>query len=301
MDLREIRYFLTVAEEMNITRAAEKLHISQPPLSRAIMDLEEELQCTLMLRGKRKITLTAEGMALKRRGTQLLALAEMTKEEITEMENGISGTLYLGLVEGAGPFLAAGWLEGFKKLYPRVTYELWNGNADDLTDRLREGLIDLAITMEPFNREILDGFAVKEEPWVAIIPGDHPLAAGRRKTISPSELSGHDLIIPSRRSRRGEIDEYFAGNGGEPVYRVMIAHSSNAVELAASGIGIAIFPASVGRDLSNTVNVRVKELRPLLHARYLLAWEKEKPLGNLTMKFIEYVRSLYSEINIREN
>ncbi|MCR5791343.1 MAG: LysR family transcriptional regulator [Lachnospiraceae bacterium] len=290
MDLREIRYFLTVAEELNITRAAEKLHISQPPLSRAIMDLEEELNCTLMVRGKRKITLTPEGLALKRRGAQLLSLAEMTKEEITEMENGINGTLYLGLVEGAGPFLAADWLAGFKQLYPRVSYELWNGNADDLTDRLKEGMIELAITMEPFNREILDGFPVKEEPWVAIIPGDHPLSKIRRRTISPAELSDVDLIIPSRRSRRAEIDELFRRSGAEPVYRVMIAHSSNALELAAHGIGIAIFPASVGMDLSNTVNVTVKELRPLIKATYLLAWDKEKTLSSLAAKFIEFVQ-----------
>ena len=84
MDLRQIRYFLTVAEERNITRAADRLHISQPPLSRALMDLEEELGCTLLIRGKRHVTLTAEGLALKRRGEQILALAEITKSEIME-------------------------------------------------------------------------------------------------------------------------------------------------------------------------------------------------------------------------
>ncbi|MBQ7564725.1 MAG: LysR family transcriptional regulator [Lachnospiraceae bacterium] len=291
MDLRQIRYFLTVAEELNITHAAEKLLISQPPLSRAIMDLEEELGCTLFIRGKRHLTLTPEGLALKRRGQQMLALADMTKEEISEMENGISGTLYLGLVEGAGPFLAAQWLKGFKALYPNVTYELWNGNADDLTDRLKEGLIDLAITMEPFNQEILAGFRVAEEPWVAILPGDHPLAKKKNKTISLSELQSIDLIIPSRRSRRSEISEWFKDCGGEPVYRVVVAHSSNAVELSAYGIGAAIFPASAGKNLSKDVNVVVKEIRPLIKAVYLLAWDKDRLPGSLAAKFVEFVRN----------
>ena len=292
MDLRSIRYFLTVAEEMNITRAAEKLHISQPPLSRAIMDLEDELHCTLMIRGKRKITLTPEGLALKRRGEQLLSLAEMTKEEITEMENGISGTLYLGLVEGNGPYLAARWLAGFQKLYPNVTYELWNGNSDDLTDRLKEGLIDLAITMEPFNSEMLDGFHVAEEPWVAVVPKDHPLAKSKRKTISTHELVSEPLIIPSRRSRRGEIREWFKDTGKEPVYQVVVAHSTNALELAANGVGIAIFPASIGNNLSDSINVTIREIRPVIKASYLLSWDKERPSRLLATKFIEYVRAL---------
>ena len=295
MDMREIRYFLTVAEELNITRAADRLLMSQPPLSRAIMDLEEELGCTLFIRGKRRLTLTPEGLALKRRGQQILDLAEMTKEELSEMENGISGTLYLGLVEGAGPFLAAEWLRGFKELYPNVTYELWNGNADDLMDRLKEGMIDLAITMEPLNREILEGFRVAQEPWVAIIPGGHPIAKKRNKTVSLSELQNIDLIIPSRRSRRSEISEWFKECGGEPVYRVVVAHSSNAVELSANGVGAAIFPASVGKNLSSEVNVVVKEIRPVVKAEYLLASDKEKLPGSLAAKFIEFVRKTATE------
>ena len=93
MDIRQIRYFLTVAEEMNITKAAQKLNLSQPPLSRALMDLEEELGCQLMIRGKRQITLTPEGLALRRRGEQMLSLMDMTKNEISDMGKGISGTL----------------------------------------------------------------------------------------------------------------------------------------------------------------------------------------------------------------
>ena len=176
MDLRQIRYFLTVAEERNITRAAERLHLSQPPLSRALMDLEEELGCTLIVRGKRHVTLTPEGLALKRRGEQILALADIAKTEITDVKKGLSGTLYLGHVDSNGPSLAAEWISSFKKEYPNVTYNLWCGTVDDLTYRMKSGLLELAITMTPLNTEQLDGITVYSDSWAAIIPGSHPLA-----------------------------------------------------------------------------------------------------------------------------
>lgn len=294
MDMRQIRYFLAVAEELNITRAAGKLHIAQPPLSRQLMDLEEELGTKLFIRGNRKIQLTPEGLLLKRRGEQILGLAEKTEEEIHEMGRGMSGTLYLGTVEGCGPYLAAEWIAGFKKLYPNVTYDLWNGNSDDLTDRLREGLIDLAITMEPFNSEVLDGFEVGREDWVALIPKSHPLAKIRRKYISPAELDGADLIIPSRRSRAGEIRGWFSGTGVEPVFRVVIAHSSNAFQLTEKNIGIAIFPASVARS-ADSENVIIREIRPHVPAVYMLAWDKGKQPSDLAASFTDYVRKIISD------
>ena len=156
MDLRQIKYFLTVAEERNITRAAERLHLSQPPLSRALMELEEELGCTLLIRGKRHVTLTPEGLALKRRGEELLALADITKSEISDVRKGLSGTLYLGHVDSNGPTLVAEWISSFKKEYPNVTYNLWCGTVDDLTYRMKSGLLELAITMTPLNTEHLD-------------------------------------------------------------------------------------------------------------------------------------------------
>ena len=291
MDIRQIKYFMAVADELNITHAAQKLHIAQPPLSRQLMELEEELGTKLFIRGKRKIRLTPEGILLKRRGEQILALTEKTEEEIHELGQGISGTLYLGTVEGRGPYLAADWISGFKERYPRVTYDLWNGNSDDLTDRLREGLIDVAITMEPFNREILDGFTVARESWVAMIPKQHPLAGTGRNFVDAAELAGEDLIIPSRRSRAGEIRGWMHDPEKEPVFRVVIAHSSNAFQLTEKNIGIAIFPASVAKS-ADSGNVIIKEIRPNVPAVYLLSWEKGRKLSDTASKFVEYVSSI---------
>ena len=293
MDLRQIRYFITVAEERNITRAAEKLHLSQPPLSRALMDLEEELGCTLMIRGKRHITLTPEGLALKRRGEQLLTLTDMTKSEIAEMKNGINGTLYLGHVDSNGPTLAAEWISSFKKEYPNVTYNLWCGTVDDLTDRMKSGLIDLAITMSPAKSDLLDGIRVYSENWIAIIPSDHPLGRSKKQNVTVDELIGNDLIISSRHSREEEIRRWFKDTGKGPHFIVKTAHSSNAAKLVARNIGIALFPASVAKNIPENTDVVTKNISPEFRVDYLLSWDKEKVPNALTSKFIDHVKELY--------
>ena len=294
MDLRHIRYFITAAEELNITRAAEKLHLSQPPLSRALMELEDELGCVLFIRGKRHLTLTAEGLAFKRRGEQLLTLVDMTKAEISEMQNGISGTLYIGHVDSNGPTLVAEWIESFKKLYPNVTYNLWCGNVDDLTDRLKAGLIDLAITMTPTNTDLLDGFKVFSENWVAIIPANDPLGKSKKEYITLEELIDNDLIISSRRSRETEIRSWFKDFKKQPRFIVKTAHSSNAAKLVTRELGIALFPASVAKNISSGANVTIKVITPSINVDYLLSWDNERHPNALATKFITHIKEMYA-------
>ena len=293
MDLRQIRYFITVAEERNITRAAEKLNLSQPPLSRALMELEDELGCTLLIRGKRHVTLTPEGLALKRRGEQLLALSDMTKAEISEMKNGMSGTLYLGHVDSGGPSLAAEWIQSFSRAFPNVTYNLWCGTVDDLTDRLRSGLLDLAITLSPSSSDLLEGIPVVSESWIAIIPKSHPIARSKKDTVSMNELIDNDLIISSRRSREEEIRSWFKDTGKEPHFIVKTAHSSNAVHLVSRDIGIAIFTASVAKNIPADEDVVIKKITPEKTVKYLLSWNKERAFSALAGNFIEHVKGLY--------
>ena len=292
MDLRQIKYFLTVAEERNITKAAKKLHLSQPPLSRALIELEKEFNCKLMIRGKRSITLTPEGLALKRRGEQLITLTNMTKSEILNMERGLSGTLYIGHVDSDGPTLIAEWISSFKKIYPNVTYNLWCGTVDDLTDRLKSGLIDLAITMSPSSSDMIEGIKVFSEYWVAIIPSKHPLSKHKKSNVNVKELVNEDLIISSRKIRENEIREWFKPTNIEPHFIVKTAHSSNAAKLVAKNIGIALFPASVAKNISGDTNVIIKKVTPTMKVDYLLSWNKEKELKALATKFIEHVKSL---------
>ena len=292
MDLRQLKYFLTIAEEMNITRASKKLNVSQPPLSRALIDLEKELKCKLVIRGKRNISLTPEGLALKRRGEQLLALADITKNEILNTKEGMSGTLYIGHVDSNGPTLIAEWIASFIKEYPNVTYNLWCGTVDDLTDRLKSGLIDLAITMSPSSSDTLEGIKVFSEEWVAMIPSDHPLAKIKKSSINVKEIIDNDLIISSRRIRENEIREWLKSTKKEPHFIVKTAHSSNAAKLVEKKIGIALFPASVAKNIPANTQVIIKKISPVLKVDYLLSWNSEKKPSALALKFIEHVKNI---------
>ena len=164
MELRTLHYFTVVAQELNITRAAEKLSMSQPPLSNQIKTLEEELGVQLFIRGKRHLELTEEGTLLLRRAVQIQELADKTRQEISSLREGMTGIIYLSMVEGRAPFLAAQWIAGFREKFPLVRYNLWNGSSDDVLDRLRKGLADLAIIAAPYDTEHLEGFPVGREP-----------------------------------------------------------------------------------------------------------------------------------------
>ena len=155
MDLRGLHYFSVVAEELNFTRAAQRLSMSQPPLSNQIKALEEELGTPLFLRGGRTLQLTEAGKLLYRRAAQLLDLAERTREEVGSLAMGLSGTLCLGSVAGLAPFLAARWLAGFREEYPLVRFEIVNGSSDDIIDQIQRGYIELGLIAAPYDLSLI--------------------------------------------------------------------------------------------------------------------------------------------------
>ncbi|MGN1166313.1 MAG: LysR family transcriptional regulator [Lachnospiraceae bacterium] len=290
MEVRHIRYFLAVAEELNFTRAAEKLCIAQPPLSRQIQDLEAELGAKLFIRNPHALQLTEEGILFKQYATQILDLVTRSAEDIREVKNGLHGTLYLASVEGHGPRLFSEWIAGFNRLYPHIQYNLWNGNSDDVINRVMKGLCELAIIMEPHNAEGIDSLTVYEEPWIAMIPHDHPLALKEGETIDIDELIPYDLIIPSRASRLEEINGWFSYTGKSPVIRCRIAHMLNAYELVRQQVGIAIYPASAA-DIADP-DICIKTIaRPSVKASYVLIWNKKHHLSHVAQEFITYVKS----------
>ena len=142
MELRVLRYFLAVAREESISGAAEALHVTQPTLSRQMMELEEELGKTLFLRGKRKISLTEEGMFLRKRAQEIVTLVEKTESEFSAAEETISGDVYIGGGETDAMRLIARAAHRLQSAYPHIAYHLFSGNADDVTERLDKGLVD---------------------------------------------------------------------------------------------------------------------------------------------------------------
>lgn len=290
MELRHIRYFLAVAAELNFTRAAQKLCIAQPPLSRQIQDLEEELGVKLFERKPHALQLTEEGALFKQYATQVLDLVNKSTEDIREMKRGLQGTLYLASVEGHAPRLYAEWIAAFHSLHPHVQYNLWNGNSDDVVNRVMNGLCDLAIIMEPHNAEGVESIPVYQEPWVAIIPADNPLAKQKEATVNLADLTPYELIIPSRSSRLEEINDWFRSTG-KPMIRCRIAHLLSAYELTRLGVGITIYPASAS-DIANMSDVVIKEIvNPAKTASYILIWNKYRQLPHVATEFLDFIRS----------
>lgn len=288
MELRTLHYFTVVAQELNITRAAEKLNMSQPPLSNQIKSLEEELGVQLFIRGKRRLELTEEGGLLLRRAVQIQELADKTRQEIASLREGMTGVIYLSMVEGRAPFLAARWIAGFREEFPLVRYNLWNGSSDDVLDRLHKGLADLAVIAAPYDTEHLEGFPVGREPWIAMLHPDHPLAQPIGDTIPLSSLVGEPLIVPSRKSRVDAIRRWFGEVGAEPHILCEMSNYMDAAALTSQGVGISIFPQTV--DVSNGLVVSKVVIQPSRQVEYILVWNRGQPPSGLTREFIHFVQ-----------
>ena len=292
MDLRSLRYFVTVAEELNITRAAEKLNMSQPPLSNQMKGLEEELGTQLFIRGKRRLTLTEAGTVLYRRAQQLLELSEQTQEEIHSLE-GLAGKLNIGLVEGRAPYLLSRWISGFRMEFPQVSFNLWNGSGDDVLDRLHHGLADLALVAAPYNTELLDGFPVAREPWTAIMSVRHPLAREEGDFLPLKKLAGQPLFIPSRRSRIEAVRSWFREVGEEPVIAGELSSHIDAVALAEQNVGISIFPMTTYNDSDLVVKKVITESERQIE--YVLLWNRNHQQKELAQEFVNFVQDCLEE------
>lgn len=281
---------MAVAEELNFTKAAEKLHMAQPPLSRQIQDLEKELGARLFHRTPHMLKLTEEGVLFSQYAVQILELARRSAEGIRELHTGLTGTLYLASVEGHAPRLISEWIAGFHKLHPHVQYDLWNGSSDEVTDRVTKGLCDLGIITSPYSTEGLSVLPVYDEPWVAILPKDHPLALEDGDTIRLEKLSPFELISPSRRSRLQEITGWFELSGNRPHILCRISNTLNAYMLVEQGVGIAIYPASAN-DIRTPDSICIRRITdPSVTVSYALIWKKNQNLSHAAEALIRYVR-----------
>ena len=149
MDIRVLQYFLAVAREESITKAAETLRMTQPPLSRQLKDLEDELGKKLFIRGSKKITLTEDGMLLRKRAEELVDLMEKTKAELASTDENINGDIYIGGGETDAVSLFAQIAAELQKKYPLLRYHMYSGDAEIVMEKLDKGLIDFGLLVGP--------------------------------------------------------------------------------------------------------------------------------------------------------
>ena len=288
MDLRTLRYFVTVAEDLNITRAAEKLHMSQPPLSAQLKSLEAELDTVLFIRGKRHLTLTESGQLLYRRAKEILSLTEKTQAEILSMGEGMRGTIAMGLVEGMAPDIAAEWFAGFIGLHPNIRFRILDGSTDDLLEKLRSGIISLAVITSPCDNSLLHSFHIGEEKLAALMSKEHPLAQRKDSEIEISDLVGENLIVPSRKALIETVYKWFSEAGAEPRIVCEMDSYLDAAALAGRQVGISIFPRTAYIPNDSLVFKEIAGANKKIE--YLFVWRKGHPLPTIEETFIDFVR-----------
>lgn len=288
MDLRTLRYFVTVAEELNITKAADKLSMSQPPLSFQMKALEKELETELFIRGKRHLQLTESGRLLYRHAKEILNLAEKTSSEIRSMSNGISGTISIGLVEGSAPNIAASWIAEFMKRYPGISFRIMDGNSDELIEKLRSGLVNLAVITSPCDQTLLNSFKVGQEKMHAFMSSENPLAKIPGNTICLSDLKDQPLIVPSRQAIVDMIYKWFKEIKAEPKIVCKMDNYLDVAALAGKNIGISIFPKTSYIFNPQIITKEITESERIIE--YLFVWLKGKPLPSIDETFIDYVK-----------
>lgn len=196
MEIRVLRYFLTVVREENITRAAEVLHITQPTLSRQLAQLETQMGVKLFLRGARKIVLTEEGLLLRRRAEEILELVDKTEHELTGQDGKIEGTVSIGCGDLKAVEELAELIRTFHEQYPLVTFDLYTASADYVRDRMDRGLTDIGLLLEPVDLGKYDYIRMAgEERCVVTMHPDAPLHVLFTSNLPSSSLimSNHHL------------------------------------------------------------------------------------------------------------
>ncbi len=271
MELRELKYFLAVAEEGSITRAAEALFVTQPNLSRQMKKIEGEIGRPLFVRGSRKITLTEAGRLLKKRAEEICELYDRTMDEVKAPAGGIEGEVRIGGGESRAMSLIARAATNMLKKHPKVKINIFSGDSGTVAERLDKGLTDFGVFIEPFDLSAYDSMPLPlSDRWGAIVRADSPLA--QRDRLTPAELKGEKLIL-SRQSAGGNIIYDWFGCSGEELniaarYNLLY----NATLLVEDGMGCAV-------SLEGLINCKGTDLvfvplEPELRSRIDIAWKR---------------------------
>lgn len=298
MELRHLRYFYETANEMNFTKAAEKLCIAQPPLSKQIKDLENELGVSLFVRKPHFLALTPEGEVLKQYAAQILGLADKASETLQNMGQGLHGIIDIACVEGNILRFLSECIAGFEKIHPAVRYNIWTGGADDIISRVRSGLSDFGIIADVIDAEGIEHHRLFKENWIAIVPRDNPLSGKVDGTLNAEDLLPYELIIPTRADRLREINDWYKDSDEKPRIICRYTNVLTAYELSCCSVGISIFPGNAseiaGVDGSDKV-VCMRISDSLVQASMELISNKYRMLPNVVSEFMGYIKENVSE------
>lgn len=291
MDIRVLRYFVTVAREGSITNAANFLHVTQPTLSRQLKELEEELGKILFTRSTARIKLTEEGMLLRKRAEDILDMVDKTKDEFRAMDDITGGDIHIGGAETHAMKYIAQAAMDLQARYPNIRYHLYSGNASDVMERLDRGLLDYCLLVMPVDLSKYNYITLpSRETWGVIMRKDSPLAA--KKSVRAGDLFKLPLIC-SRQALEHEIADWF----GEKFDRLRIVATYNlffnASIMVEEGAGYMI----ALDNLANTggeSNLTFRPLAPRLESGLCIAWKKYQVFTRAEELLLEEIKRRFS-------
>lgn len=300
MEIKNLRYFLAVAREENMTRAAEMLHVSQPTLSKTLKALEDELGKKLFTRKSFSIKLTDEGMLLRDRAEDLVAMADKIEQEFISLDDITGGDLYLGLAESYQIRYLAREISRFKLAYPGLRYHITSGDTEQVTEKLDKGLLDFAVICEPPDERKYNWLQFPENDiWGAVMPIDHELS--RKEKLTVNDLAGMPLFC-SEQSWNYEIKEWagddFPGLHLEGSFRL----SYNGSMFAKEGLGILLtFRHLI--DCSDENGLVFRPLDPPQETSLYLIWSRYQTFTPIAEKFLNHIRIIFrkTENDMRSN
>jgi DNA-binding transcriptional LysR family regulator len=281
MEFRQLKYFLAVADEGHITKAAERMNITQPPLSQQIILLENELGVQLFQRSKKQVVLTEAGRALQNRAEQIMSLMKTAVDEVQEAADGLRGKLTIGTITSSGRSLLPEYIQKYHLVYPRVAFDLRQGDTRRILELLESGLIEIGLVRLPINETVYNFISLPNENMVVVSAPEKYLPAGETP-LHIADLADIPLLI----HRRYEpfVIEYC---------RNILCISDDVTPLliwARLGLGVAIVPESAINLLQGSPLLVRKIVIPALVTTGAVIWRKKYPLSTAALHFIEMFR-----------
>lgn len=291
MELRVLKYFLTVAQEENITKAAEVMHTTQSNLSRQLAELEGELGKKLFERGSRKITLTEEGMFLRKRAQEIVELAERTENDLRTFDEVVSGAVHIGAIETQRMRWLGDIIAQMHEKYPQIQYDLFSGSVAEIDDGLTKGLLDFGVMVAPVDYRKYDYIKLPEnERFGLLMRTDHPLAA--RSVIRPADIGEYPVWV-AHQQLEGNV---LSGWLGRDVRSLNIVSTFNLITTPAmlieQGMGMAFTFDGLARDAA----LCFRPLEPAVEAELYLVWKKYQLFTKPAKIFLEQVQKKIAEV-----
>ncbi len=287
LELRVLKYFLMVAREENITKAAALLHITQPTLSRQLIQLEEELGVKLFQRSKHSIILTEDGMLLKRRAQELVSLSDKTIQELSHNDNMLSGEIAIGCGETKSMLFISEQIRNFQQEYPLVQFSIHSAIADDIKERIEKGIFDMGLLAEPVDIGKYEFARMpQKEKWGILTHRDSELA--EKEYVCPEDLTKIPLLMVERELVKNELASWF----GDYYEELQIAATYNLIVNAAAMVKCGV-GAALCFDLSANFydDLCFVPLSPTLETGSVLVWKKNQTLGTAASRFIQLIKN----------